>query len=60
MTDKDKPRYTLGKDIDLSKTVILDKNGRRLTDEIASEIACKVLDQVHNSSRVKKSPTHGA
>ena len=60
MSDKDKPRYTLGKDIDLSKTLILDKNGRRLTDEIAGEIAGKVLDNVHKSSSDKKSPTNGA
>jgi hypothetical protein len=39
MSKKQKGKYVWGKDVDLEKTVILDKQGKRLTNARAEKIA---------------------
>jgi len=46
MEKKVKARPRVGKDVDLSKTVVLDRNGRRLTNSRAEKIAQDALKQV--------------
>ena len=46
MSSKVKAKYRVGKDVDLKKTVILDKNGKRLTNARAEKIAKEVIERV--------------
>ena len=46
MAAKAKVTYTVGPDIDLSRTVIRDKNGKRITNARAEKIAQEVLKKV--------------
>lgn len=43
VTTKVRTKYRVGKDIDLKKTVITDKKGRRLTDARAEKIATATI-----------------
>lgn len=45
-TVKPKATYVLGPDIDLDKEVVLDKRGRRITEERAQQIARQILREV--------------
>jgi hypothetical protein len=45
MNKKQKEKYIWGKDIDLNKTVILDKQGNRLTNARAEKIAQEIIKQ---------------
>jgi hypothetical protein len=46
VTAKAKVKYRVGKDVDLKKTTILDKNGKRLTNARAEKIAQEVVERV--------------
>ena len=46
MSAKAKVKYRVGKDVDLKKTVILDKSGKRLTDARAERIAREAIESV--------------
>lgn len=46
MNVKAKVKYRVGKDVDLDKTVILDKSGKRLTNARAEKIAQEVIERV--------------
>lgn len=46
MIDKERPKYTLGEDIDLDETEIVDNQGQRLTNERASQIANEVIQRL--------------
>jgi hypothetical protein len=41
-----KPKYTFGPDIDLDREVILDKDGRRITEARAEQIVEEVIEAV--------------
>lgn len=58
MKAKSKPRYKLGKDIDLKKTVILDKKGRRLTDARAEKIAEETIKRAVGRPSLTAKATH--
>lgn len=45
MSKKQKEKYIWGKDVDLNKTVILDKQGNRLTNARAEKIAHEIIKQ---------------
>lgn len=45
MSKKHKQEYVWGKDVDLEKTVILDKQGKRLTNARANKIAHEIIKQ---------------
>lgn len=45
MSKKQKQEYVWGKDVDLEKTVILDKQGKRLTNARANKIAQEIIKQ---------------
>ena len=45
MSKKRKEKYIWGKDVDLNKTVILDKQGNRLTNARAEKIAHEIIKQ---------------
>jgi len=45
MNKKQKEKYIWGKDVDLNKTVILDKQGNRLTNARAEKIAQEIIKQ---------------
>ena len=45
MVKKQKEKYVWGKDVDLDKTVILDKQGKRLTRARAEKIAQEIVKQ---------------
>ena len=45
MSKKQKEKYIWGKDVDLNKTVILDKQGNRLTNARAKKIAHEIIKQ---------------
>ena len=45
MSKKQKEKYIWGKDVDLNKTVILDKQGNRLTNTRAEKIAQEIIKQ---------------
>jgi hypothetical protein len=45
MSKKQKEKYVWGKDIDLNKTVILDKQGNRLTNARAEKISQEIIKQ---------------
>ena len=46
MRSKTKVKYRVDKDVDLKKTVILDKSGKRLTDARAERIARETIERV--------------
>ena len=41
-----KVKYTLGPDIDLNKTVIRDRNGKRITNARAEKMALEAIEKV--------------
>jgi len=43
---KSKQKYTLGRDVELSRTIVKDKNGRRITNSRAEKIASETLKRV--------------
>ena len=45
MSKKQKEKYVWGKDVDLNKTVILDKQGNRLTNARAEKISHEIIKQ---------------
>jgi hypothetical protein len=45
MSKKRKEKYIWGKDVDLNKTVILDKQGNRLTNARAEKISQEIIKQ---------------
>ncbi len=45
MTKKQKVKYIWGKDVDLNKTVVLDKQGNRLTNARAEKISQEIIKQ---------------
>ena len=45
MSKERKVKYVWGKDIDLDKTVVLDKQGKRLTNARAEKIAQEIIKQ---------------
>jgi hypothetical protein len=45
MSKKQKEKYIWGKDVDLNKTVILDKQGNRLTNARAEKISQEIIKQ---------------
>ena len=45
MNKKQKEKYIWGKDVDLNKTVILDKQGNRLTNARAEKISQQIIKQ---------------
>ena len=45
MNKKQKEKYIWGKDVDLNKTVILDKQGNRLTNARAEKISQEIINQ---------------
>lgn len=46
MTTKAKIKYTVGPDVDLSKTVVLGKNGKRITNARAERLAKAAIEKV--------------
>jgi hypothetical protein len=46
MTTKAKTKYTVGPDVDLSKTVVLGKNGKRITNARAERLALAAIEKV--------------
>ncbi|MSO29107.1 MAG: CopG family transcriptional regulator [Candidatus Planktophila sp.] len=46
MASKVKVKYTFGPDIDLSKTVVLGKNGKRIANARAERLALAAVDKV--------------
>jgi hypothetical protein len=46
MAPKVKVKYTLGPDIDLNKTVIRDRNGKRITNARAEKMALEAIEKV--------------
>ena len=52
-------KYTLGPDIDLDEEVVRDRDGRRITEERAEEIAAETLDEVRRGRPSLSAPgTH--
>jgi len=45
MSKKQTEKYLWGKDVDLNKTVILDKQGKRLTNARAEKISQEIIKQ---------------
>lgn len=45
MSKKQNVKYSWGKDVDLKKTMILDKQGKRLTNARAEKIAQEIVKQ---------------
>ena len=41
-----KRKYTIGPDVDLNKTIIRDKNGRRITNRRAEKMAKQAIAEV--------------
>lgn len=58
MKAKAAKRYKVGKDIDLKKTVIVDKKGRRLTDARARKIAEETIQRVVGRPSLTAKSTH--
>ena len=60
MATKARQKYTVGRDIDLSRNVVKDKNGRRITTARAEKIAADSLKRVVGrpslSGKAKVSP----
>ena len=46
MAHKAKIKYTVGPDVDLSKTVLLGKNGKRITNARAERLALAAIEKV--------------
>ena len=46
MASKVKTKYTFGPDIDLNKTIIRDKNGKRITNKRAEKMAMDAIEKV--------------
>ena len=46
MASKVKTKYTFGPDIDLNKTIIRDKNGKRITNKRAEKTAIDAIEKV--------------
>ena len=46
MASKVKTKYTFGPDIDLNKTIIRDKNGKRKTNKRAEKMAMDAIEKV--------------
>ncbi len=46
MANKAKIKYTVGPDVDLSKTVVLGKNGKRITNARAERLALAAIENV--------------
>jgi hypothetical protein len=46
MGSKMKTKYTFGPDIDLNKTIIRDKNGKRITNKRAEKMAMDAIEKV--------------
>lgn len=46
MATKAKIKYTVGPDVDLSKTVVLGKNGKRITNARAERLALAAIEKV--------------
>ena len=46
MTTRAKIKYTVGPDVDLSKTVVLGKNGKRITNARAERLANAAIEKV--------------
>ena len=46
MAPKVRVKYTLGPDIDLNKTVIRDRNGKRITNARAEKMALEAIEKV--------------
>lgn len=46
MASKAKIKYTFGPDVDLSKTVVLGKNGKRITNARAERLAHEAIEKV--------------
>lgn len=42
---KVKPKYTLGPDVDLKREIVLDKNGRRITERRVEKMVKETLTQ---------------
>ena len=58
MSKKQKVKYVWGKDVDLDKTVILDKQGNRLTNARAEKIAQEIIKQATGRPSLTGPPTH--
>ena len=46
MVSKVKDKYTFGPDIDLTKTIVRDKNGKRITNKRAEKMAVDAIERV--------------
>ena len=46
MASKVKTKYTFGPDIDLNKTIVRDKNGKRITNKRAEKMAIDAIEKV--------------
>ena len=46
MAPKVRVKYTIGPDIDLNKTVIRDRNGKRITNARAEKMALEAIEKV--------------
>ena len=46
MVSKVKNKYTFGPDIDLTKTIVRDKNGKRITNKRAEKMAVDAIERV--------------
>ncbi len=46
MVSKVKTKYTFGPDIDLNRTIIRDKNGKRITNKRAEKMAMDAIEKV--------------
>ena len=47
-----KIKYTIGPDIDLNKTIIRDKNGKRITNRSAEKMAKEAIDEVRRRQEI--------
>ena len=47
-----KIKYTIGPDIDLNKTIILDKNGKRITNRSAGKMAKEAIAEVRRRQEI--------
>jgi spore germination cell wall hydrolase CwlJ-like protein len=54
MASKVKTKYTFGPDIDLNKTIIRDKNGKRITNKRAEKMAMDAIEKVLGRPKKKK------
>ena len=47
-----KIKYTIGPDIDLNKTIIRDKNGKRITNRSAEKMAMEAIAEVRRRQEI--------